>query len=290
MIKEFFLKKKKVYKFFTNPEMIKKRFDRSKILSTFVPKLLYKKNFFYVYNYIEGKVFSKIKNKEKNFIKLLTWLNKKFWIRKQLNKTKYEEFLQRCNNFYYEKSLSRINYLYEKNNLTDNNELINNTKVQKISYIFKKIDWKKLNSGSPVNFHGDLHFENIIKNNKKFTLLDWREDFDGILDYGDIYYDLAKLNHGLIIDHNIIKNSNFDVVKQKNKINIKYHQSKTNKSCQKILFNFIKKEKLSLYKVQILTGLIFLNISGLHHFPYSIFLYYLGKLHLHNSIKNSKLS
>ena len=285
-----FFKKKKVYKFFTNPETIKKRFNRSKILNTFVPKLLYKKNFFYVYNYVEGKVFSKIENKEKKFLKLLNWLNEKFWIRKNLNKIRYEEFSQHCNNFYYEKSLSRINYLYEKNNLSDNNELINNTKVEKISNIFKKIDWKKLNSGSPVNFHGDLHFENIITNKNRFTLLDWREDFDGIINYGDIYYDLAKLNHGLIIDHNIIKNSNFDVIKHKNKINIKYYQSQINKNCQKILFNFIKREKLSLYKVQILTGLIFLNISGLHHFPYSIFLYYLGKLHLHNSINNIKLS
>ena len=44
----------------------------------------------------------------------------------------------------------------------------------------------------PVNFHGDLHFENIIANKNKFTLLDWREDFSGLKNYGDLYYDLAK--------------------------------------------------------------------------------------------------
>ena len=44
-----------------------------------------------------------------------------------------------------------------------------------------------------MNFHGDLHFENITYNKKdKYTLLDWRDNFSGILNYGDIYYDLAS--------------------------------------------------------------------------------------------------
>ncbi len=284
-----FFKKDKVLKFFTNPQLIKKRYDRSKILYPYVPKIIYKKKYFYIYRYVKGKIFSQVQNKEKSFLRLLIWLNKKFWKKINLNDKQYYNFSQRCNNFYYEKSLSRINYLYEKNNLKDEREIINNVKVKKISEIFKQIDWLKLNSGLAVNFHGDLHFENIIKTKKNFILLDWREDFDGLKDYGDIYYDLAKLNHGLIIDHSMIKNFNFNVFKQKDMVKIKFFQSKENQNCQKILFNFIKKEKLSILKVKILTALIFLNIAGLHHYPYSIFLYYLGKLYLHKSIKNSKV-
>ena len=81
-------------------------------------------------------------------------------------------FQQKCNSFYYEKTLSRINFLYEKNNLKDQNENINNVSVKKISSLFEKINWKVINNGMPVNFHGDLHFENIIANKNKFTLLD----------------------------------------------------------------------------------------------------------------------
>ena len=45
----------------------------------------------------------------------------------------------------------------------------------------------------------------INKNSDQpFTLLDWRQDFGGNMEYGDIYYDLAKLNHGFIISHKII--------------------------------------------------------------------------------------
>jgi len=136
-----------------------------------------------------------------------------------------------------------------------------------------------------VNFHGDLHFENIIKDKNKITLLDWREDFSGIKSYGDIYYDLAKINHGMIIDHNVIKNSKFNVNIDKKKIRINFFQSQENKSCQKLFFKFLKDNNYSLAKVKILTSLIFLNIAGLHHYPYSIFLYYLGKSMLYKSLK-----
>ena len=46
--------------------------------------------------------------------------------------------------------------------------------------------------------------ENILYNqkNKKFLFLDWRQDFNGNLEIGDLYYDLSKLLHGLIVEHN----------------------------------------------------------------------------------------
>ena len=124
-----------------------------------------------------------------------------------------------------------------------------------------------------MNFHGDLHFENITYNKKKdkYTLLDWRDNFSGILNYGDIYYDLAKLNHGLIIDHNIISQEKYEVQVKKEKVSLDFYFSKENYKCQRVLNDFLKNKNLSIYKVNILTALIFLNIAGLHHFPYSIF-------------------
>ena len=283
-----FFKNKKVYKFFTNKEIINKRYKRAKLLIPHVPNLIKKTKYFYVYNYQKGTIFSKVKNKKREFPILLNWLEKNFWIKAKINKYQELNFNQKCNSFYYEKSLSRINFLYEKNNLNDQVEFINNQRVPKISSMFEKINWVDINNGIPTNFHGDLHFENIIKTKNKITLLDWREDFSGINRYGDIYYDIAKINHGLIIDHNIIKSSQFNVNIDKKKIKINFLQSKENKECQKFLFQFLKKNKFSEKKVKILTSLIFLNIAGLHHYPYSIFLYYLGKLMLFNSLNEKK--
>ena len=284
-----FFKKNKVYKFFTTKNIIKKRYQRSKILNPHVPKIIKKTNYFYVYNFINGVVFSKLKNKTKEFLKLLNWLNKDFWKKKNLNINKLRAFEQKCNSFYYEKSLSRINYLYEKNNINDQEEIINDIKTPKISSLLEKINWRDLNAGIPVNFHGDLHFENIIKKKNKIKLLDWREDFSGIMNYGDIYYDLAKINHGLIIDHSVIKKSQFDIKIEKKNIKIKFVQSQENKKCQKLFFKFLKDNNYSILKVKIITSLIFLNIAGLHHYPYSIFLYYLGKMLLSKTLKENIL-
>ena len=280
-----FFRKNKVLKFFTNKETVQGRYERSKILKSYVPKIIKKTKYFYVYNFHTGTIFSKLKNKKKEFVILLNWLNSTFWKKKNLNNNKLRFFEQKCNSFYYEKSLSRINYLYEKNNINDKIEIINNMKTPKISSLFERIDWKKINSGIPVNFHGDLHFENILKNKNRFTLLDWRENFSGIKNYGDIYYDLAKINHGLIIDHSIIQKLKFDVKINKKNVLINFQQSKANKVCQKIFYKFLKDNNFSLVKVKILTSLIFLNIAGLHHYPYSIFLYYLGKSSLHKALK-----
>ena len=279
-----FFKNNKVFKFFTNQNIVKKRYERSKLLQPHVPKIIRKTKYFYVYTFVSGTVFSKLKNKNKEFIKLLNWLSSTFWKKTNLDKYETIAFEEICNSFYYEKSLSRINYLYEKNNIKDQLEYINNSKTPKISKLFTQINWKDINSGIPVNFHGDLHFENIIKNKNKITLLDWREDFSGIKNYGDIYYDLAKINHGLIIDHNIIKQSKFNINIKKKKIDIKFEQSKENRICQKLFYEFLKKNNYSISKVKIITALIFLNIAGLHHYPYSIFLYYLGKSLLYKSI------
>ena len=163
--------------------------------------------------------------------------------------------------------------------------LVNGQNSDKIDNLSKN-RLHKINKGIPVNFHGDLHFENILKFKNKYKLLDWREDFSGIKKYGDIYYDLAKINHGLIIDQNIISKSKYDINIDKKKIKFFFFQSKENKKCQKILYEFIKSKNLSVYKVKILTALIFLNIAGLHHYPYSIFLFYLGKFYLNNYIND----
>ena len=280
-----YFKNNKVYKFFTNPLTTKKRIIRAKILKNFVPKILYYGKFFYIYNYVKGNILSSTKDK-KIFILFLQWLVNKFWKIKKLSKNQSNEFKQSCYNFYYEKTLSRIGLLFERNNLIDKEEIINNVKVPKISDLFSLINWNDLTNGIPAKFHGDLHLENVCFNKNKFCLLDWREDFADILEYGDIYYDLAKINHGFIIDHKMIKNSQYNIFLNKKNITYNFKQENKNKLFEKIFFNYLKKNSFSQKKVKILTSLIYLNIAPLHHYPYSFFLYYLGKFKLYESLKS----
>jgi hypothetical protein len=57
---------------------------------------------------------------------------------------------------------------------------------------------------------------------------------------------------------------------------------------EKQFFEFLEENNFDVYKVKLLTSLIFLNIAPLHHHPFSKMLFYLGKESLYNLIKDAK--
>ena len=105
------------------------------------------------------------------------------------------------------------------------------------------------NKGIPVKYHGDLHFENIIKiKAKKFCLIDFRESFGDDSKIGDKYYDLAKLKHGFELNHKTIKDELYSVKETNGNINFNIYKNENFINCEKILENFTKREKIKLKK------------------------------------------
>ena len=263
-------------KFFKDESISKKRVLRYKTLKNFIPKLLdYKKNI-YSYSKENGTIFSKISNKN-IFLRLLNHIEK-FHKYKKLPKFNKNYVKNKCNNFYKTKTIKRINLFYKRYKVKDNLLPINGSKKVKLSLLLNKLNWNFLSEGKFGRYHGDLHFENIIySKNKKFIFLDWRHEFDKNVHYGDIYYDLAKLMHGIIVSHDSIIKKKYKINWNSNKINYEIKNKKIYKSYLKIYTNWLIKKNYSIEKINILTALIFLNIAPLHHYPYSLFLYALGK-------------
>ena len=150
------------------------------------------------------------------------------------------------------------------------------SKSRKSKSIIKKFHGIKFVMELILDFM-DLHFENILKTKKGFKFLDWRQNFNNEKIYGDIYYDLAKIMHGIYVSHKEVHENNFKVLTKQNKVRIFIKRNKKLKIIEKLFKNWIKKNGYDLKKVMILTGLIFLNISPLHHYPYNNFLFLLGK-------------
>ena len=170
--------------------------------------------------------------------------------------------------------------------LLDKEETINGIKVPKLKALLERIDWDWLCKGVPVLFHGDFQPENIIVSpDNNFTLIDWRQDFSGNIEYGDIYYDFAKMYHALIICGEIIRNNQFEIKINGDSIELDYYVKGNLLEYLRLFEHFISDNGYDLEKVKVLASLIFINISPLHHSPYDKFLYYLGKKRLSYTVK-----
>jgi hypothetical protein len=240
----------------------------------------------YSYKLAKGQVVSSVINAEL-FNQLLIF-SEEFW---GLNKPEYEptsDFKKVCMGFYKDKTLQRIKQFRENSSLIDVAQSINGRKSDPIEQLMELVDWDWLASGIPVRFHGDYHFENILYDNEthRFILVDWRQDFGGSLDEGDLYYDIAKLLHGLIVSHGAVVENKYDIQWSNEQILFELDREEVLRECESLLLIWLAKKKLDTKKVYVLTSLIFLNIAPLHHVPYSHFLYALGKSMLQNELKS----
>jgi aminoglycoside phosphotransferase (APT) family kinase protein len=154
-----------------------------------------------------------------------------------------------------------------------------------LAELLSSIDWDWLSEGLPGRFHGDFHFENVLwsEKNKRFTFLDWRQEFGGLLDTGDIYYDLAKLLHGLIVCHELITRDLYEVEWTEDEIEFDLLRREILVECEQHYMKWLVGNGYDVRKVMVLTALIYLNIAALHHYPYCLLLYALGKQMLTNN-------
>ncbi len=273
-----------VIKFSDDRSFIANRVDRAQRLEAFVPQVTASTQNMYRYRKVEGKVLSRIVTIPL-FDQLLDDCGK-FWQAETLTHDKRHDFRQTCMKFYRDKTFERISLFYKKFDLQDGTQSINGKRMPKLEVLLGSLDWDWIADGRPGRFHGDLHFENIIwsEREKKFVFLDWRQDFGGNLSIGDIYYDLAKLQHGLIISHELIAKNFFNVRYDTESLNYDFYRTQILVECEQHFRSWLTGQGYDRKKVSVLTALIYLNIAVLHHHPYALMLYALGK-----SILNSEL-
>lgn len=273
-----------VIKFSDDTKFIANRVARVKEMEGFIPEVTGSTPHMYRYVKAQGKVFSEIANLPL-FSKLLQY-SKHFWKIQRLSIQEGHDFRDACMRFYKNKTIERVELFYKNFNKSDGTEMINGVSMPSLKQIFENINWNWLADGVPGRFHGDFHFENIIFSEKysKFIFLDWRQEFGGSLSTGDIYYDFAKLLHGLIICHELIAKNHFSVNWGPEEIYFDFFRKQVLVDCEKYFLFWLEENQFDKRKVIVLTALIYLNIAALHHFPYSLLLFSLGKSMLANSI------
>lgn len=275
-----------VIKFFYDKNSVVKRVKRATLLGKLVPKIQSTIGNFYKYKYVDGTTLSRVINPV-NFLNFLNWSENNLW--KPVVEVSDQEFEKVCYNFYYLKTLERTQKFLELNSIKDKEEIINGQKIPSVKSMLEKIDYKWLCKSKQFQFHGDFVADNVIKTSKSYCLIDWRQDFGGLLKAGDIYYDLAKLNHNFMVNHDIVSKGLFSVKFSKDKIECDILCKENLIECRKVFDEFLKNRNFDFAKVNILTALIWLNMSPLHEYPFNYFLYYFGKLNLFRALKEMNI-
>lgn len=280
----------RVVKFSDNMKFIANRVKRAQLLKGFVPSIKGSTEHMYSYDYVDGDVMSKCVTLP-IFKKLLDY-SKNFWHLNELTDEQRKEFVDGCMRFYKDKTYERVELFYKNFDRTDNARIINGKEYPALKEMLDKVDWDYVANGLAGQFHGDYHFENILYDEQAdtFCFLDWRQNFDKSISVGDIYYDLGKMLHGLIMCHELVAKNLFEVTWEGEKIHYDFARKNILVMCERYYYEWLKDNGFDYMKTRLMCALIFLNICGLHEYPYSLVLYALGKEMLYNClIEQNKL-
>ena len=258
--------KKKIYKYRLNPKVFPLN---CKIRENFI-----------VYDFYKGKTLYQLNDVTK-FRKLLKWVDSNVW--DVVNHNIYNSTML----FYKDKTINRINMFLKKYPELQNITHVNGTKISHYKKYLDDIDFEDLsNKTLPSFIHGDLQFDNILINDSdEFILIDWRQDFADSVDFGDIYYDLAKLVGCFIINYARIKQHDFSIKIDGTKATISVPNIDDIKVYQKTLKEFVESKGWNYKKVQTLVPIIYWNMAPLHEAPFDKLLWYYG-MKLFEDLKN----
>ena len=263
-----------VIKFFFNKKICSDRVARTEKLGGLVPKLIDSTENFYKYEFVKADLLADVVTPEK-LSNLLSWANDKLWIEKE-----DDSFRENALSFYAEKTLKRISKFLDKYDLEDKSDVINGDTVPPLYDMISAINFDNLIGSKPTGFHGDFILDNILYHDKKFTLIDWRQDFNGSIDAGDMNYDIAKLNHNLTLTHKVLSDGLFTIDSKSDDINCDVYIKKSNLDCKAKLKQFCVDKYIPYNEIEILSSLIWINMAPLHEHPLDMFLYYFGKHNL----------
>ncbi|WDE09230.1 phosphotransferase [Thalassomonas viridans] len=263
-----------VTKYFVDEAITANRVAKARLKPDIFPEITEQKGGFYSYRYLAGDTFYN-RGSLNSFGKLLEWLEQQVWPTTADNRN----IKALCKKFYYDKTMQRLEMFFKKHGESYRNEAfcVNGRPLNPIREILARLNWDELIDGEAAFIHGDLQFDNIIiKDDGRFCLLDWRQDFAGEIKVGDLYYDFAKLYGGIILNYSYIKKNLLSYQEQDNNIEFNFAQDYLSSSYIRTLEAFIESKGYSVSKVKQLVALVFLNMAPLHHYPFDKALFFLG--------------
>jgi hypothetical protein len=99
-----------------------------------------------------------------------------------------------------------------------------------------------------------------------------------VVECGDIYYDLAKMYGGFIIDYSKIKANDFKMTQIGTRVYLEIPNIPNHEQYIQQIVEYVERKGYNIAKVKLLVPIIFWNMSPLHTEPFDQFLWYLAML------------
>ena len=272
-----FIDKGKVVKYFNDSEKVRLRVERAKYLNGNCPDITAVNENMYVYDYVDGEMLSNISD-ESLMRKFLDDCKSKLWEATY----KGDTFLDDCEEMYETKTKERVAPLFGSE--LDKVSVINGIEVEPIEDMLNKVDWNWFyEKAIPSYFHGDLQPENILydKGKDKFDLIDWRQRFGKSIETGDVYYDLGKIYHAIMINGQSILKDMFSYSREGSSVSVEFYAKSNLVYFMDIFKEFCVDNDYDWNNVELLGILQYFNICTLYdNFKdgrYGNFLFLYGK-------------
>ena len=181
-----------------------------------------------------------------------------------------------------EKTFSRINELYSfddydfKSLMWEKDTIvINDKKYKNYKMLFNN---KSITQYYDDNFknnsrkywqviHGDLFFGNMLYdiNYNNLKIIDPKGDFDLPGVYGDIRYDISKLNHSIVGKYDFIVNGLYSLTQESNNtFSYIIYDGDKHIELEKLFKKYCQQQNMCYEDITFITGLLFLSMIPLH--------------------------
>lgn len=262
----------KVVKFFSDSTIADRRCQRAASLKA-TPKITRLSSHTYGYEYVLGNLLSHTYD-ERILDKFIEFCHEFFT--ESTDTT--VEFYAACEKMYRAKTHERVESLAGTE--IDIIERVNGVKVAPIQRLLMCVDWDKINDMAiPFVFHGDFQPENIVMDWENVTLLDWRDSFGNSTEVGDLYYDLAKLHHALVVNGTNIIDGKYSLEIHGVNAFVNIDSRHNLLLLQEKLRIFCISQDYDWEHVELLSALQYITIANLYEdIKYREFLFLFGKL------------
>ena len=258
----------RVIKFCATSTTNRRRVERGQFVPN-SPRIIGSTDHFMMMEFVKGTILSEYSTYGE-VRRLLAWARDTLWVDPQVDNA----FSDTCMSFYKDKTFDRVRQLKTIDKLH-----VNGLHVGSINALLANVDFEALTTDTFYRFHGDFILDNIIRTPDSFVLIDWRHEFGNQVQYGDMYYDLAKLRHNIIFNHKNITNGLFEVHEDEGiTVDLK---------CNYFLMRqldefdeFVRENGWDLKKVKLLMSLIWLNMAPLYTGRLQVFLFFFAKFNL----------